>query len=188
MALPGGVTVEELRNGHLNVQGKDAFLELLLASASEFVAGETRRNLTPALDPDDPVDVTIRTRGRRFLRLPDAREVTAVVLDDVALIAEEDYDLHQANRGETFVKLEVLRHSRTAVITGRFGLDPVPEDLRDAIYTLAARNYHEKDAMYGDVVAPSEEGGAVSFFRQVPPRVRAILTSWQVPADRMGLT
>jgi hypothetical protein len=47
-------------------------------------------------------------------------------------------------------------------------------DLVDAIYTHAARNYKERDALYADQVALTQDGSVVNYFRSLPARVKAV--------------
>lgn len=55
--------------------------------------------------------------------------------------------------------------------------DPLPADLRDAILTLAARRYHERNAGYQDATTVSADGG-LNYFKQLPASVKVILDQY----------
>lgn len=61
---------------------------------------------------------------------------------------------------------------------GRDLPDPVPADLKDAIYTLAARRVHERNAGYQDAV--SGDFGPI-YFKQLPASVKLVLDAHTRP-------
>lgn len=160
------------------------------------------RELTP--DPpyatDDPVTRRLLTSRRRF-RIPDAREITALTVDGVATTAYEtlarDGVVVQIDLDDDGSWTERWRGSdvqegraylrRVIVVEGRFGLDPLPDDLAGAIYTLAARWHYERSALYADQVAILEGTAVQSYFRQVPPRVSLAFAAYAVPPIYAGL-
>lgn len=169
------------------LSGDDVLLEQILDAAVALAATYTGRQLAavPANDGDDPVTVTVRPAGSRYIRVPDAREITELLVDGTATT---DYTPVGPLDAATVTKIRLLRRgARLVEITGRFGLDPFPADLADAIYVLAARNFHEKDAGYADAVAPGEGAAAAQYFRMMPARVRAVFDSYRVASDHYGL-
>jgi len=196
-ALPPGVTLEQASAylGAPRAAGGDTLVRSLLGSVCAFAGRYTSRQLAPLTA--DHVDV--RTQGRRWVRVPDARQVTAVVADGAPVA---DWEEIRAG-GDTIVHIVVPRavsggallypFARLApqgpqkvTVTGQFGFQAVPEDLADAIYTHTARNYRERDASYGDQVNLGD-GGSIAFFRSMPPRVRAVYDSYRVFSDTFSL-
>lgn len=60
--------------------------------------------------------------------------------------------------------------------------DPLTADLRDAILTLAARRYHERNTGYRD--ATVDESGAPMYFKQLPASVKVVFDSYK-PSVRL---
>jgi hypothetical protein len=54
---------------------------------------------------------------------------------------------------------------------------PIPADLRDAILTLAARRYHERNSGYQDAMVGGD--GMVNYFKQLPASVKVILDRYK---------
>jgi hypothetical protein len=67
----------------------------------------------------------------------------------------------------------------TMTITGQWGWNPIPPELEDVTYALAARFYRERDAAYSDAVQTAQ--GFLSYFRELPPRLQMVLDSLRVP-------
>lgn len=182
----GGLTLHTLKS-YLDVTKTvdDALLATMLDAAVEVAAGPaplgTGRQLTP--DPADgsPLQRRIAARGRRFVWVPDAREITQVLADDVAIPAG-DYET-LPHRG-LIVRLELPDRCDILKVTGRWGYSVIPPDLADAIYAHAARNYRERDALYADQVALDDGGQVVNYFRAMPARVKAVYASYQLPGYR----
>lgn len=135
-------------------------------------------------DTEDPVERRILTHGSRFVRVPDAREITSVLLDDVE-IASTDYEVLERN--EQIVRLELGRRANVVKVTGRFGFATIPAALREAIYILAARSYYERSAQYADQVAIAEGAAVQAYYRQLPPRTKLVFGTFTVPSDQWGL-
>jgi hypothetical protein len=146
----------------------------------------------PASDLDEPVTRSIRAGGRRRVAIPDARAITKVVVDDDVVT---DYEVFERNGH--IVQLQLPRVASAALtsvdptpktieITGRFGFIEIPSDLREAIYLLAARAFHERDAAYADQVAIAEGAGVQTYYRQLPPRTKLAFATYSLPAG-MGL-
>jgi hypothetical protein len=67
------------------------------------------------------------------------------------------------------------------VITGHWGFEVVPDDIKDAVLTMAARRAMEKNANYGDAVQ-QPAGGAVAYFRGLPSYVQTTLYNYRIPS------
>lgn len=185
--VPAGLDLDELKT-YLDTprESKNDFLKMLLAAAFGFALSETGRQLSPLEDQT----VTRKVRGNRYVRLPDLRfdEDTVLTLDDVVLVEGDDFELirrpARADGPAPQVRLTCL--GRVLVVEGDFGFSPLPWDLKDAIYTHTARNYHERTAMYADTTNSNEYGDR-RFLRNLPPRVMEIYDDYKVPSDTFGL-
>lgn len=205
-ALPLSLSLEELKR---RVDHKMNVDEDLLADdlASAFLQAQQPppfgcgRVLAPSPAKDTDPEVTrALTSTRRRLRLPDARSVSAVTVDGVAVTGFRT----AAHRG-LLVQLELADDGkwsnrwpggdqespafrrRDVVVTGRFGFAQVPIDLAGAIYALAGRWHYERQAQYADQVAILENTAVQSYFKQVPPRVQLVFKSYAVPPAVAGL-
>ncbi len=161
----------------------------------------------PATAEDEPVEKTYKVRGRNVL-LPDAREITKiVVIDDDASPEESEVELDDCETSEDhglIVGLKLPRfqpkwwreqypfyehhHKRTVKVTGRFGFLVVPQELREGIYILAARMFYEREAQFADQVAVGEGATASLYYRQLPPRTRIAFESFAVAKSLGGLS
>lgn len=149
----------------------------------------------PVSDSDPPVTRRIVTRGRR-VAVPDAREITAVTVDDVVTTGYETLlkdglviQLDLDDDGDWFDDTGYgrTRRRRVVQITGRFGFAELPVELAGAIYALAARWSYERGAMYADQVEILEGAAVQSYYRQVPPRVKLTFSSFALPTGLSGL-
>lgn len=193
MPVPAGLQLAELKQlVDVQLSTHDPVLELHLEAA--YLQAQAPppygcgRLLTPDPeviapteedpDPDQPEPVTRRVRlhGSRFVRVPDARELTTVEADGVELVAETDYEILERN--DHIVRLELFRRPRVIILTGRFGFAEIPANLREAIYILAARSFYERGAQFADQVALAEGLGVQQYFRQLPPRVRLVFAAY----------
>jgi hypothetical protein len=189
-------TLDELKR-YVDVEGgaDDELLQTELDGEIQRCAAYTARQLTklPASDTEPAVTVSLEQRGRRFVRVPDAREVTAVVVDGVAVT---DYQLIRAampHDGSVYLAVELYaaahahgehhhnraEHPQTVEVTGRFGFDPFPDDLRVAILTETARHVYERAAGFADSVATGEWGGR-SYAKQLGSRARQVYDSYKL--------
>lgn len=177
--FPAGITVERarryvgesLRTDDWNLLDEDA-----LPAAVDFVRGETGRQLDmlPVSISDPQITVTKHLRGRRstVVYLPDLWEVGEIAHNGIVLDAT-DYELDTQRYPGYFTQLKLARPSSgTVEVTGRFGFNPVPPGLRDAIYALAARRFQERAASYADS-APVMDGTMIHYYRQMPPSIKA---------------
>lgn len=206
MPLPDSLSLEILKKDYIDKQlsADDDILTSFLESAFEqaqapppFGCG---RLLVPDSDEDPPVEKRIRAHGRRRLIIPDAREITEVLADDVPVTEYELFD-----RDGVHVRIELprigncygyeneyeyYRHRRLpkiVTVKGRFGFASIPPNLLDAIYILAARYWYERDAQYADQV-PIAEGAAIqTYYRQLPPRTKLVFATYTVPQAVAGL-
>ncbi len=188
---PRLATVEELA-GQLDVEGEDALLERLLESAEIVAERYARRRFSP--DPADPADPPIIKTynlrpGQRQVRIPDLRQLDVVVAGGYQL-NPWDFRLSYGAEGTPATHL-YLRDSPylwswnywgdvNLEVSGWWGFDPVPEDVRHAVLSAAARAYRVRDAAYGDSVM-IEGGGSLNYVRQMSEEAQAILDTYRVP-------
>jgi hypothetical protein len=178
-------------------------LELCLNGASTAVIGEVKRrfNATPVMPfatdevpnppAPDPITENVNTRGRLFVRIPDARELTEVRLD-AATIAPAGpgnpagYELFAlegeggANGRQPAHAILLPRAGGWLELVGYFGFYPVPDDVTLGVLQWAARVYHERGARMADTIS-DPEGGAASYFRQIPAGIEAMLKRYRIP-------
>ena len=194
-APAGGLTVEALKR-RVDVELStdedllEAYLEAAFLQAQAPPPLGTGRLLTP--DPasagDEPVTRRIVTSGSRRIVIPDAREITEVRADGTvistggyATTSRQGHVVGLAFPNSYSPVYEVVE------VTGRFGFQSIPANLAEAIYTLAARMYYERDAQYADQVAVAEGTAVQSYYRQLPPRVKLVFASYAVPTGLAGL-
>lgn len=141
-------------------------------------------------DTADPVTRSFPSGGRRRVLIPDARSIepAGVVVDgapvDPSSSSTAGYELLW-NRGHVVALMLPSGTYSEVFVTGRFGFATLPPSLREAIYTLASRMWHERAALQSDTVAVVE-GAGVQYLRQLPPRVKLAFSSWRVPAGYGG--
>jgi hypothetical protein len=174
----------------------DVLLQTLLDGQAARLARVTGRSFTPnpALDEqggDTAPDavVTLQGKYRRRISIPDARVVTSVVVDGTTLdpsayrLVGDDLAMTDLDLAPSLFPCEprwdpwafqgwqpTPNLGQQVVITGRFGITPVPDDVMDVYMLMVARAYREKDARYSDQVQ-LPDGGVANYFRQFPPRV-----------------
>lgn len=198
MPLPASISVEELKRVvDIQKNADDDLLELYLQAAVEqaqqpppFGCGrrlEPSPPLTgdPLEDTADPVAVRILARGSRFVAVPDAREITELLVDGTATTSYETLE-----RNGLIVRVELAAAPTgdgVITITGRFGFVDIPASLKDAIYVLAARWYWERAARFADQVQVGEGAVAQSYYRQLPQRTKLAFASFAVPPVIGGL-
>jgi hypothetical protein len=209
-AGPGLLSIDDLRAAtDVTEAGDGNFdLEQIAAAVERFAARYTGRQLQPdpplvnGLDTAPPVVKRIvvgrahhhpghhhhHANGVRFIRVPDAREVTAVTID-AAAVAAGGWELRLSSISETATHLELLSyaHGRVAEITGRFGFLEPPPDLYRAMLELAARRVYEQSAGLVDATQSSEWGGR-QYVKRMPSPVREVFDSYRVGSDLLGLT
>jgi hypothetical protein len=184
--------ITTLKEEYLDVsaQTNDSFLQRLLNSAEGEIERYCRRQFHP--EPADPngADVTKQVlvrAGSRDVRIPDCREASLVMYAGVevlpitgASLFPAGYVLDTSREPATVLELMAPFYWPAYLqITGKFGWDPIPDELEDVTYALAARFYRERDAGYSDAVQTAQ--GFLSYFRQLPPRLQMVLDSLRVP-------
>lgn len=188
MPLPDSIDINVLKQMvDVELSANAEGLELNLSSAFEIAQAAPPRGCGRLLVPDpplpgegdpapDPVQKRIRARGRRFVRVPDAREITEVLGDGTEI---DDYE--PIERDGHIVCLELSDRYDVVEVTGEFGFAAIPDDLLEAIYILAARSYYERQAQFADQVALAEGVGVQAYYRQLPQRVKLIFGAYAVP-------
>lgn len=179
-----------------------ALLETVLDGAEAFAEAYTGRHfaadpvLIDGADTGTPVAKTFTMPwNSTSLRIPDLRVATSVTSDGTTLTEGYGYEIDSTD-AEPATRLRILNWTpystspfqiksfRTVVITGRWGFSPTPPDVKDAVLTLAARRWRERDAAYADRITFAE-GGSLDYLRQLPASVAAILNLYRPP--RVGL-
>lgn len=165
-----------------------ALLQQLISSAERFASRYTRRHFdpTPALvDGVDTAPAVTKTftvaPGRITVTVPDLRAATSVSLDGALLDTYNGYwPIVTDEEPVTFVQLfqpyGTSSWSTSGVgmlsITGRWGWNPVPDDVKVAVMALTMRMWKERKASWGDtVVLP--DGSIIQYFRSLPSSVQA---------------
>lgn len=141
-------------------------------------------------DTADPVTRSYELGGRRRVVVPDLRFIAddGVVQDGtvvpVSALADVGYEM-LSHRGHV-VQISIPEGSWGELsVTGRFGFATVPPLLREAIYVLAARMWHERAALQADQ-APAGDGAVQTYFRQLPARVRTAFSAYKLPGGVAG--
>lgn len=190
------VTIDELK-GYIDKQldTDDALLETLLTSALEQVQQDPPHGCGRLLVPDPlpvgdpledtaaPVAKTLKAwRGRA--RVPDAREISAVTVAG-RVLDPDDYETVEDQGYIVEIRLPRRFYATAAetAVTGRFGFLEIPTLLKDGIYILAARYFHERDAQYADAVVVGEGGSAPAYYKRFPQRTQLALQTYRAPAD-----
>lgn len=203
--LPADLTLDELKR-HIDKQliAEDPLLEQYLIAAFQQAGADPPYGCGRLLLPDplddtaDPVTRRIRARRRLLIRVPDAREITAVVADGVTI---DPSGYETVIRNEHIVALQLSEnlvwpatmHHRhpggpTIVeVTGRFGFATLPMNLREGIYVLAARSYFERGVMYADQVHLEDGAATQVYYRQLPPATVRIFRTFSLPTGYVGL-
>jgi hypothetical protein len=164
------------------------YLDAAFAQAQAPPPHGCGRTLTPdpASDTAGEVVRTFAMTGHR-LRVPDARVLSEVLVDDVdagyrALWHKEHIVAITVARAAPVYAVPELPAQRTVTLTGRFGFAVIPQDLVEAIYLLAARYHYEKAAQYADQVEILEGTAVQSYYRQLPPRAKLAFATYAVPS------
>lgn len=206
-AVPRGLSLEDLkRRLDRTMDVDDDLLADDLAAAFKAAGAPPPKGCGRELSPDPPrsTDAAVtRTvlSTRRRVRIPDAREITAVTVDGTATTAyatlERDGLIVQLDLDDDGQWTDRWRGSdlqegratirRTIAVTGRFGFAVLPDDLIGAIYVLAARWHYERDALFADQVAVLEGTAVQSYYRQIPPRVALAFAAYAIPPAVAGL-
>jgi len=185
-------------------------LDALILASESFIERYARRLFAPqpALDPDGgdtlpPVTKSFSvSAGRKVLRIRDLREIVSVALDGAAMVRDSGYQIDNYQEPATSVVLTVPYGYAGGggsgypagfiytggrpygfgqmTITGRWGWNPVPDDIRHAVMALTMRLYRERDASWGDTVTFAD-GTVTSYFRSLPASIQAVVLGYQPP-------
>lgn len=186
-------------------------LDLLLESASSrIVEQRPERTLEPipalddnGQDTDDPVELRFPVEpGQRVVQLPDLRSIDSLVVGQPNL-AVGDAGLRTLGLGGyvlrrrpnelcalwiKFASAPSWSLGDELRILGRWGPAgakvgkplAVRADVREACLVWAARAFHNRTARYADTVQ-SPDGGVASYFRNLPPDVKLVVDSLELP-------
>jgi len=168
-------------------------VEGLLRAAERFLQRYARRTFDPqpalaanGTDTNSPIAKTfVVARGTNLIRVPDLRATTTVALDGLALNTSTGYyPLDTAYEPATTVQLYEPYGLQTGwsnpsgpgqlTITGRWGWNPVPDDVKYAVMALTVRLYKERNANWADSVA-LPDGSVLQYFRSLPATVQAAI-------------
>lgn len=200
--MPRIVTPDELRL-YLNLEGYEDrthpdLLNKAIDSAEKWTETYTGRRFSPdpalvsGVDSGTPVTKTFLVCGKGWVRIPDLRTATEVTLDSASYTEGVDYEFDSYNIGdEPHTSVRLISYSPYSnpstgqtlssklQITGRWGWNPAPDDVKDSILALAARQYRRKDAMFADVI---DQGGvAFEYTKGVPNFITDILALYKFP-------
>lgn len=177
----------------------ESFVDRLIDAAEGFVQRHVQRKLAPepALTGDPPQDTgnpvakTFPVRRQGYIRVPDLRTVTSITLGGATLEDGLGYsiDFPETHYGrEPATHVDVIgdvwvygRQSTPLVITGRWGWNPVPPEIKDVICTLVARMFAERDAKMADQVQVGLEGTVFNYFKALPARSQQVIEDLRVP-------
>ena len=171
-------------------------VESLLSAAERFIQRYARRTFEPlpvlAVDGSDTNPAVAKSfivaRGRNIVRVPDLRATTSVVLDGAALDTLSGY--YPLDGWEPITTLHLYTPygespgwagtaaSGNLTITGRWGWNPVPDDVKYAIKALGSRLYKERNASWADAVA-LPDGSVLQYFRSLPATVQASISLYR---------
>src|SRR5215204_2731548 len=140
-------------------------LDSAIGAAEGMVGRYTGRLFAPnpAVGTDPPVTKTFSVRGSGPIRIPDLRSATLVTIDGTTLTLNQDYDFEYGITEEPYTSMRLIgwtpysspyamTTTSSLVITGHWGWDPVPDDIKHATLVIAAREYRKRDAMFADIV------------------------------------
>lgn len=193
--LPWSLSLEALKRrlNHQELGNDDDKLRDYLAAAVEQAQAHPPYGCGRLLIPDPPADagpaaVRTLTMTGHSIRIPDARELTEVLVDGVAAEYRPLWRdghivaLTFARQSPMMLDVPGLPAQRTVQLTGRFGFSTIPANLADAIYLLAARYHYEEAAQYADQVEILEGTAVQSYYRQLPPRTKLVFSTYAVAA------
>lgn len=184
---------------------------MLESASSRMIEQRPERTLEPlpaldndGLDDGDPVELRFTLApGQRVIQVPDLRVVEAIAVGTPELPAGDPGLRAIAAGGYTLARRPNeacalwLRFTTAPSyggaadelrITGRWGPAGVKvgkplavrADVREACLVWAARAFHNRTARYSDTLQ-TPDGGVASYFRNLPPDVKLVLDSLEVP-------
>lgn len=198
--MSGIATVPELR-AYIDLEpgrADDLLLQGIIDSMSRFVENWTGRTFTPnpqlvnGVDSASPVTKTfVVSPNQSVVRIPDLRSATTIALGGVALQEAIGYQYDANIEPAQSIYLAVTPYGLGGVtyfgtttlanklqITGRWGFNPTPPDVKDCVLALAARRYKERNTAWADSLA-MPDGSVLSYFRQLPASVQGALSMYK---------
>ena len=164
-------------------------LDRTLTAAVARCESYTGRRITPNVAASETVEVWTSTA---LVRIPDCMRLTAIAVvapSGVPAIAVDQVELvpFGGAPGGAWLRLpgRPLGRQRLA-LTGQFGMDPMPADLEDSIYTYAATRWREAEAQFGERVGYTE-GGDLVLPRRLPTVVRGVWDEFRIPEPTVGV-
>lgn len=189
-----------------NYASHTAIFTTELLAAQGIVERYCQRRFSPVLTPDDgsggAVDAniakTFTVGSSKFVRVPDLRTVSSIVLNGATLDATT-YDLGYRSddmpttfielgwgntrlpTALTFGKVSAIGglNPRNLVVTGKWGFASCPSDVKHAVLVLAARMYKQRQASFADTVM-LDNGSMIAYLKQLSPEVKLALDSYRV--------
>jgi len=129
--------------------------------------------------------VAYPTRFAVAVTIPHAREVDAVLVGLVPLLATQYTLESDSTLRDTYVRRVVITdptvfsaalYPASLTVTGRFGVAPIPGDLKDTVLSMVARRAKERDAAWADRVDTGE--GGVFTYAQFPRWAQLTIDSY----------
>lgn len=116
------------------------------------------------------------------VKVPDVRVLTSVEVLDGPHAGVVDLEMVEPlwSFPHPWLRLPIRLARARVRVTGEFGMHPMPVDLLDSIYAMAARKWREKDANYADTVV-HPDGSQDAYYRQLPASVKAAWDAWKLP-------
>jgi hypothetical protein len=184
----------------------DERLERTLAQAVSRCESYTGRTVQP-IDPESPfllalasapvltpgtVARVVRARTN-LVRVPDLRRLLSVeVLDGASAGQIDAATVEPVTWGNALtavwlrLPLALAPGGARVRVTGLFGMDPLPADLEDSLYTYAATRWHEAAAQFGETTR-YEDGATLAFPRRLPTIVRGVWDEYKVPEPAINV-
>lgn len=172
----------------------------ILDSMERFAENYTGRRFSPdpplvnGEDTASPVQKAfVVARNQNVVRIPDLRATTSVSLGGTALDEWVGYQFDAGAEPAQSIYLAITPYgiggvsyfgtatlANQLLITGRWGFNPVPPDVKDCVLALAARRAKERKSAWSDSVA-MPDGSVLSYFRQLPASVQGALDLYKAP-------
>jgi hypothetical protein len=147
--------------------------------------------LTEAGEDINPVITKrIATRGLMDVRIPDLRELVTITLGGNTLVEDDGYSLIRREDGDPAHAIEFSDFAGSywlnvpgeadLVITGRWGFNPTPDDIKHFVCSLVARQYKKREANFADMIQTGPEGSIFRYMRALPEELRMIIDSYRI--------
>lgn len=130
---------------------------------------------------DDDAERTLFAGGESVLRLPGGlRSLTAITADGYTLDVDSVRLLGIHGRPHHLL-MGIPWGAQSVTITGDWGFAACPDDLKNAILALAARDHFVRQNRQADI-SQSADGSASSYFDRMPTIAAAAVQAYKVPA------